>query len=270
MLGDEFLKDRLDLGQVVSGAGKMIMRAGYGNWHHALRRADIDEGFIILPREFRGDCLGRAEAYPAHRGEEPAQPVRIGIEHREHVAGVLGLVLVPAGLERLGQKTPGTIKPGIGHFEKAANVAWLPPVQKQIRVRRVAVAPILAVEHFQRDKRVKEIARRAIVQAEPARQIGEIGRTLGKLGEQAKLDRAQQRLGFPKTKSKFENIGGRYGIGHGAPPSMMASPLQNFRYLNRDTPDGRRIERNSASIRFPLQGEAVALADRRVVTTKSN
>jgi hypothetical protein len=63
MLGDEFLKDRLDLGQVVSGAGKMIIRAGYGNWHHALRRADIDEGFIILPREFRGDCLGRAEAY---------------------------------------------------------------------------------------------------------------------------------------------------------------------------------------------------------------
>ena len=27
-----------------------------------------------------------------------------------------------------------------------------------------------------------------------------------------------------------------------------------------------RIERNSASIPFPLQGEAVALADRRVVT----
>jgi hypothetical protein len=29
--------------------------------------------------------------------------------------------------------------------------------------------------------------------------------------------------------------------------------------LNRDSPDGRRIERNSATIRFPLQGEAVAL-----------
>jgi hypothetical protein len=36
--------------------------------------------------------------------------------------------------------------------------------------------------------------------------------------------------------------------------------------FNRDSPDGLRIERNSASIRFPLQGEAVALADRRVVT----
>jgi hypothetical protein len=34
----------------------------------------------------------------------------------------------------------------------------------------------------------------------------------------------------------------------------------------RCPPDGRRVERNSASIRFPLQGEAVALADRRVVT----
>jgi hypothetical protein len=35
--------------------------------------------------------------------------------------------------------------------------------------------------------------------------------------------------------------------------------------MNRDSPDGRRVERNSASIWFPLQGEAVALADRRVV-----
>jgi hypothetical protein len=36
--------------------------------------------------------------------------------------------------------------------------------------------------------------------------------------------------------------------------------------MNRDSPGGRRIERNSAFIWFPLQGEAVALADRRVVT----
>jgi hypothetical protein len=35
--------------------------------------------------------------------------------------------------------------------------------------------------------------------------------------------------------------------------------------MNRDSPDGRRVERNSASIWFPLQGEVVALADRRVV-----
>ena len=28
----------------------------------------------------------------------------------------------------------------------------------------------------------------------------------------------------------LEYIGGRYGIGHGAPPSMMAPPLQKFRY----------------------------------------
>jgi hypothetical protein len=30
--------------------------------------------------------------------------------------------------------------------------------------------------------------------------------------------------------------------------------------MNRDSPDGRRVERNSASIWFPLQGEAVALS----------
>ena len=37
------------------------------------------------------------------------------------------------------------------------------------------------------------------------------------------------------------------------------SPYEDV--MNRDSPDGRRIERNSASIRFPLQGEAVALAE---------
>ena len=35
------------------------------------------------------------------------------------------------------------------------------------------------------------------------------------------------------------------------------SPYEDV--MNRDSPDGRRIERNSASIRFPLQGEAIAL-----------
>jgi hypothetical protein len=122
-----------------------------------------------------------------------------------------------------GQKAPGPVKPGIGHFEKAANVALLRPVEKKISLGRVAVASILAVEQFQRDKRVEEIARRTLVQPEPLRQIGKIGRALGKLSEQAKLHRAQKRLRRPETKPKIENIGGRWGFGHGAPLSMMAS-----------------------------------------------
>ena len=36
------------------------------------------------------------------------------------------------------------------------------------------------------------------------------------------------------------------------------SPYEDV--MNRDSPDGRRIERNPASIWFPLQGEAVALS----------
>jgi hypothetical protein len=52
MLSDEFLKNWLDLGQVVSGAGKMIMPAGDGNRQHALCRADINEGFIVQVRPF--------------------------------------------------------------------------------------------------------------------------------------------------------------------------------------------------------------------------
>jgi len=37
--------------------------------------------------------------------------------------------------------------------------------------------------------------------------------------------------------------------------------MSSYEYvMNRDSPGGRRIERNSAFIWFPLQGEAVALS----------
>jgi hypothetical protein len=50
-------------------------------------------------------------------------------------------------------------------------------------------------------------------------------------------------------------------------PHYIIAPVPGARCLSTEIPpDGRPIERNSASIRFPLQGEAVALADRRVVT----
>jgi hypothetical protein len=46
MLGYEFLEDWLDLGQVVSFALKMRMRAGERRRHRALRGSDIDERLI--------------------------------------------------------------------------------------------------------------------------------------------------------------------------------------------------------------------------------
>ena len=42
-LGYKFLKDWFDLGQIVTGARKMRMRAGHGCWQHALRASDIDK-----------------------------------------------------------------------------------------------------------------------------------------------------------------------------------------------------------------------------------
>ena len=116
--------------------------------------------------------------------------VWIRVERSEHIARPLGLSLVPAGFKCLGQQTPVGIKPGIGHLEKAAHIGWLASVEEQIRLGRIAVAPIMAIEQFERDKRVKEIARRAIVEPEPPRQGGKIGRPLGEFREDPKLDGA--------------------------------------------------------------------------------
>lgn len=68
MLRYEFLENRFDFGQVVSGARKMGARAAERHWHHALRGSDINEGLIVLSGEFGGDRVRRAEARPAHGG----------------------------------------------------------------------------------------------------------------------------------------------------------------------------------------------------------
>lgn len=52
-LSDKFLEDRLDLGQNISGTGKMWMRSGKSGRHHTLRGADVGKGFIIFPRSAR-------------------------------------------------------------------------------------------------------------------------------------------------------------------------------------------------------------------------
>jgi len=48
----------------------------------------------------------------------------------------------------------------------------------------------MAIEQFERDKRVKEIARRAIVEPEPPRQCGKIAPVLGEFREDPKFDGA--------------------------------------------------------------------------------
>jgi len=67
--------------------------------------------------------------------------------------------------------------------KKAAHIAWLAPVEKEIRLLRVAADSILPLQQVQRDKRVEKIAGRAIVQAEPLGQRSKIGPSLGEFGE---------------------------------------------------------------------------------------
>ena len=68
----EFLENRFDFRQVVSGARKMWVGVGKRHRHHALRGSDVNECLIVLPWEFGGDRLSRAEARPAHGGKKSA------------------------------------------------------------------------------------------------------------------------------------------------------------------------------------------------------
>ena len=49
----------------------------------ALRRADVDEGLVVLPRKRARDRQVGAVADAGHRGEELLQPRRIGVERLE-------------------------------------------------------------------------------------------------------------------------------------------------------------------------------------------
>jgi predicted metal-dependent hydrolase len=94
----------------------------------------------------------------------------------------------------------------VGHLEDAADVRGLASIEKQVRLQRIAVAVALAREEAERDERVEEVTRAALVQAQPAAECVEGLRAVRELGEHAHFDGAQQRLGRPERQAGLEDL----------------------------------------------------------------
>src|SRR3954453_14191366 len=89
-------------------------------------------------------------------------------------------------------------------------------VEKQVRLGRVAVDPLLPVQHLERHQGVEKVASRSFMKAELRSERSQVGWRLGECREHSQLDGAQERLGCPKAHSEPENVI-RCGVRHGAP-----------------------------------------------------
>ena len=79
----------------------------------------------------------------------------------------LDFVLRFAGAEGSGQAAPKRVEAEVGHFEDAADVRWLPLVQEETGLGRVAIDAAGAFEKAKGDQGIEEIAGAARVQPEP-------------------------------------------------------------------------------------------------------
>ena len=222
--------------KVETGARQVRMRLGDRHRRPALGAADIDERLDLVPRKQRRHRVRRRQADPGHPAQEALQDLRVGIDDREQVfAAVLGLVLRQAGLQRLGQPVPEPVEPLVGHFQDAADIAGLGPIQVQRGLRRIGVgAGRIPVQHAERHQRVEEVTRRARVQLQaPGQFLQRLG-TAAQLREHAQFDGAQQRLGAPEAPAELHDpFGGhRARIVHA---SLLTAPPR------RNGPPGRRL-----------------------------
>src|SRR6185437_15174482 len=156
---NEFLEDRFDRREVEADTGEVRMSAGKGRRNHALSRTKIHEGLVVLPWEVGGNGVGRASTYSAHRAQKPSQLLRVGIQRRKQVLSApLALVLQFTGAQRLGERSPEPIEPGICHFQKAADVGWLGGIEKQVGVGGIAVDAVLTLQEVERHQPIEEVA----------------------------------------------------------------------------------------------------------------
>src|SRR3954467_3136201 len=151
MLVDEVLEHRSHFRKVEADAPQVIVRQDDLYREVALRCSEVDEGLVLLPWELAGDRKVCAMTQPGHRSEELLQASGIGVESLEerHLAR-LRFVLELARPQSLGEVAPEGVQAMVGHLQNTSDVGGLLPVQEQVRARRVAVHPVLALEEPQR------------------------------------------------------------------------------------------------------------------------
>src|SRR5689334_15114405 len=107
---------------------------------------------------------------------------------------------------------PKAIKPAVRHFENAADIGGLCPIEEEIGLRRIRIAALALVQHAQCHQAIEEIMGAAWMQIKPGTQGFAIERSIGESAEHAEFDGAEKGLGAPKTHTERHDPGGREGV----------------------------------------------------------
>lgn len=133
----------------------------------------------------------------AERGEEGGSAVR-------------DFVLLGTGPQSVGEVVPEPEETGVGHFQDAAHVGRLGPVQEQVSGRAVAVdAMLVAVQQAQRHQSIEEVRGRPRVETHCGGEGRVVMAVAGQRGENSQLHRAEKRLGSHEAQAELKKrLGG--------------------------------------------------------------
>jgi len=101
---------------------------------------------------------------------------------------------------RLPQKGPR-----IRHLQHAADIGWLPFIQKLIGGRSIRILSVDSLQQAQSDQSIQKITGRSRMQSQPALERIQVFGMAGKFGEYFDFDCPQQGLRGPKPKANLHD-----------------------------------------------------------------
>ncbi len=111
------LEDRTNGWKIKPAAREVVVGQRNLDRQPTLRRPDVHEGLVPIPRELAHDRHRRSHADARHGLEEAFETARIGVKGSEKVLPPFRLVLRLAGAQCLGERTPEWVQSGVGHLE---------------------------------------------------------------------------------------------------------------------------------------------------------
>jgi hypothetical protein len=138
------------------------------------------------------------------------------------------LVLRLPGAEPIGQRAPEPIEPCVTHFEDAADIGGLGPVEKLRCFCGIGVARTGAFQHAQSHQRIEKIPRASRMDSKALAQRLAIERTFAKFGKESEFDSAKERLRSPEPSTELQDLRRRHSpLGHSIAPSLFICSIHD-------------------------------------------